>query len=500
MAEFNPAHFFRPVDSPNYLEALKGGYDLGHKFSRSLAHQSAGDALASGEDGKPNMQGAINVLAKAGDFDTANAMMGRQNETARLGHDAQRLGLDSEKWNVDKQMKFTDFMSNAIEGAKGPNGQVDPNKYRIALELGEKITGTSLADERFRNPANAGLFKNHLEQAKLKIMQQNAANAASSAEIARAQLTRPDVKVGTDGSITEIAQPYSRGQWGQATVNTVRPPNPPNIGTADLGPDHARVFYNPKTGDEVGRLTGPQANKTQNKFDEAAAGLQAKRFDDLVTHATGQKQVTSQLGTLRELSDNIGAPGVGNTIARTMGPGLRNVGIEVGNLADMEAFTAIVSKMVPAQRPPNSGTMSDKDVMLFKESLPSFASTVQGRKFILDQIEAINQYDLTIGTIASKAMRGEITRNQAEQTINELPDPMTMFKRATGQGNSAASPTPNQMRQPAQSPRATAPQRQVNPRTGEVVELQGNQWVTVVPPHSSAGGMPSVIPPAPGGR
>jgi hypothetical protein len=31
----------------------------------------------------------------------------------------------------------------------------------------------------------------------------------------------------------------------------------PKIGTADIGPDHSRVFYDPKTGQEVGRLQGP---------------------------------------------------------------------------------------------------------------------------------------------------------------------------------------------------------------------------------------------------
>jgi hypothetical protein len=32
----------------------------------------------------------------------------------------------------------------------------------------------------------------------------------------------------------------------------------PKVGTADLGSDHARVFYNPRTGVEIGRLDGPR--------------------------------------------------------------------------------------------------------------------------------------------------------------------------------------------------------------------------------------------------
>lgn len=230
----------------------------------------------------------------------------------------------------------------------------------------------------------------------------------------------------------------------------------PKPNTFDLGPDHTRFVVRPGpdgTSVALPFAQGGTKNKTEDKFNEAAATSQVKRYDEIITQGANQSSALGTITTLRGLSDKVGAPGVGNTIARTLGPSLRNIGVEVGNLSDMEAFNAIISRLVPAQRPPGSGTMSDKDVELFKASLPQLSATAQGRKLILDQIEAIAVYDKQRAEIASKAINGELPRQQAEIMLRQMPDPMELFRQQSSQrpaGASAGSPQqkPNRGPQP----------------------------------------------------
>lgn len=188
------------------------------------------------------------------------------------------------------------------------------------------------------------------------------------------------------------------------------------------------VGVNQSTGREVARIAGNPRDKSNEKFDEALATGQATMLREAVTQGNNQNAAMSDINRLRELSASIGQPGVGNTLTRVLGPMLRSVGLAPEGLSDMEAFTALMSRLVPAQRQPGSGTMSDRDVELFRSSLPQIASTVEGRTFILNQMEAIAKYDLERANIARDAITRKITRTQAEERLGALPDPMEMFR------------------------------------------------------------------------
>ena len=192
-----------------------------------------------------------------------------------------------------------------------------------------------------------------------------------------------------------------------------------------------------RTNTQTGRVepayTGTPKNKAEDKFREAAASKQADRYDDAIRQGNTQNANLSDINTLRQLSNVIGQPGVANSLTRTFGPALRAMGLAPERLSDIEAFTALTSRLIPQQRPPGSGTMSDKDVEMFRSSLPALSATAQGRKFIMDQMEAIAQYDIARARIASQVINGELSRQDGERALMSMPDPMVLFRQTHGE-------------------------------------------------------------------
>lgn len=155
-----------------------------------------------------------------------------------------------------------------------------------------------------------------------------------------------------------------------------------------------------------------EVGKADAKFfsDVSATGLQAQR---------GLAQVNQLDALLR--STGGGLPVVAKQYAAQFGVKL---GKDAG---DIEAATAIINQLVPQQRPAGAGTMSDKDVELFKSSVPNLMNTPEGNAKILATMRAMAQYDAQIGDIAQRAMAGEINRTQARAMMNQLQNPLSGF-------------------------------------------------------------------------
>ena len=116
-------------------------------------------------------------------------------------------------------------------------------------------------------------------------------------------------------------------------------------------------------------------------------------------------------------------------------------GIKLGpNASAIEAADAIINQLVPAQRPPGSGTMSDRDVELFKSSLPSLSNTPQGNKIILDTMEAMAQYKAAQAAVATEVVTKQITRDEGLRKLQALPDPFETFKGFAGSQPLAPAP------------------------------------------------------------
>lgn len=106
---------------------------------------------------------------------------------------------------------------------------------------------------------------------------------------------------------------------------------------------------------------------------------------------------------------------------------LGNFGIPTDGLSDLQAAQALINQMVPEQRQPGSGPMSDADLRLFQQSVPRLINQPGGNAIIIETIRQINEYDVALGQIAQSVASGELTRAQARERVARLQNPLENF-------------------------------------------------------------------------
>jgi len=114
--------------------------------------------------------------------------------------------------------------------------------------------------------------------------------------------------------------------------------------------------------------------------------------------------------------------------------GLKNTfGINVTGGAQ-EALVAAINKLVPGQRAPGSGTMSDADLELFKSSLPALLNSREGNQIIVQTMKDMINYEVKVGRMAEDVLAGQkadgtpYTRQMFRTEIRNIPDPMALSK------------------------------------------------------------------------
>jgi hypothetical protein len=160
---------------------------------------------------------------------------------------------------------------------------------------------------------------------------------------------------------------------------------------------------------------GPQ----ENAFMKEAGSLEAKNFGALVE--MGQTARRNRV-TLDQL--DVAAAGIPGGLEATAKAALGNMGIETQGLSEIQATEALINQLVPAQRAPGSGPMSDRDLALFKQSLPRLIQSAEGRAKILTNMKAINDYVVREGQIANRVLSGEITPQEGRRQIEGLGNPL----------------------------------------------------------------------------
>lgn len=159
-----------------------------------------------------------------------------------------------------------------------------------------------------------------------------------------------------------------------------------------------------------------------NAFAKKGAELMASAFNDIAVQG---RTASRSLGQISQLETLAGKTGGGIVPAAKAVAG--NLGIPVEGLDDVQAFSAVVNQLVPQQRPPGSGTMSDADLALFKQSLPRLINQPGGNAKIIGTMKKIAEYDRTMGKIASDALTGQISREQADMLMQRVPNPLAEF-------------------------------------------------------------------------
>ncbi|MGB3830892.1 MAG: hypothetical protein WA975_03400 [Mesorhizobium sp.] len=169
--------------------------------------------------------------------------------------------------------------------------------------------------------------------------------------------------------------------------------------------------------------TGNNNSKFVEKSDEAAAA----RLNDIVVAGQTAPQTMADMQQLIDLGAQIGT-GKDAQIKAFLGPYAQAIGIDIDNLGEMQAYEAITSRLAPQMRAAGSGSSSDRDVSMFLQSLPNLRNTQGGNEIIANTMKAVAQNKINAADIASKAQRGEISWQDADKQIRELPNPYELFK------------------------------------------------------------------------
>jgi hypothetical protein len=211
----------------------------------------------------------------------------------------------------------------------------------------------------------------------------------------------------------------------------------------------------------------------ESEFSKVAGKSQAERFDKLSADALDAKQMISDMQSLRDIGSRI-ATGKTAEVTAALGPYAEALGVKVDGLDDMQAYKAIVSRLAPRMRAPGSGSSSDTDVRMFLESLPGIGKTPGGNELIAQTFDAMARGKIAAAEIASKALTGEITRQEAEKQLRALPDPLALWKKSRTQQSGAVNQAPQAIPVPQQRQQGRVYQTPKGP-----ARWMGNGWEMV---------------------
>ena len=245
-----------------------------------------------------------------------------------------------------------------------------------------------------------------------------------------AQMTRPEAVDPWAGVQVIDGVPYRMGADGQAVpVGGVQAPAAtPQSGIAKLQADLAAGIITPEQyaiGEQnIARGNGTTVNvgAGETEFDKAMGKSDAEVLSAAETTGLAAQRNLAQIEQLEGLLAN--APsGIAGRFVQMAG----SMGIPVEGASEVQAATALLNAMIPAQRPAGSGPMSDRDIEMFKASLPQIMNTPQGNQMIMRTMRGIAQYDAIGAEITGRLRSGEITREQAIRELRDRPNPLQAF-------------------------------------------------------------------------
>jgi hypothetical protein len=166
-------------------------------------------------------------------------------------------------------------------------------------------------------------------------------------------------------------------------------------------------------------INNGEGNKFYNTLDEN----NAKIFSGL---SDAGIQGRSKLGQIDQLEGLLQSTGSGWATALKAKAG--DYGINTEKLDDIQAASAMLSKMIPEQRAPGSGPVSDADLAGFRNSLPRLINQPGGNATIINTMRGLTQYQVKMGEIADQVANREITPAEGRTAIANLPNPLSSFK------------------------------------------------------------------------
>jgi len=251
-------------------------------------------------------------------------------------------------------------------------------------------------------------------------------------------------------------------------------------GNYQVGPD-GKVDTIGKQGQNITVNTGEGANGALIKKGNEALGA------DLAEVVKGGRSARRSLVQIDQLSGLLETTGGGfGTIAKQW---LGKAGIATEGLDEIQAADALINRLIPAQRPPGSGTMSDADIVMFRQSIPSLLNQPGGNKLIIDTIRSIMTYDAQMGDIASRVLRGELSQQDGDNMMATLENPLAGFdaqpaspSRGLVPGSDSTPRDESGVPVGGAAPAAGSPPvgaTATNPQTGRKIRWTGSTWEDV---------------------
>jgi len=209
----------------------------------------------------------------------------------------------------------------------------------------------------------------------------------------------------------------------------------------------AEGLYNLKpdgTANKIGGGPMVQIGGGESEFLKVGQAELARNFAEM---AQAGRDATSNLGRIKLLDELLDESGTGLS-ASFLSRANQYFGVDFRS-APAAAAEAIISQLVPAQRPAGSGVISDADLALYKASLPAIQNQPNGNKLIVKSMVAITEHNAKVGRIASRALTDpDFSIQQAEEEIAALPDPFESVRGFLG-GSGADIPAPDMTEQEA---------------------------------------------------
>ena len=280
-----------------------------------------------------------------------------------------------------------------------------------SLLSGHADVAEQMINERITAAENAGNAEEAAKlRANLKIVQMDPHAAAIG--IGTAMTASDAIKPDVWKSILESTQPKTPEGFQTLQLRAE---------AAGLKPGTPEYTKFMASGGDKGPLV--QIGDQETSFAKAAGEKAAATFSSLIDQGVSASRSLAQIDNLENLLSGV-ETGLGAQFKSFLG----QYGVDTAGLSDIQAANAAITQLVPTQRTAGSGTMSDKDVELFKSSLPSLLNQPGANKLIIDTIRGINEYDVAASLIAGKVMDGVLTREEGRKALMEIPNPLAGFK------------------------------------------------------------------------
>ena len=246
-------------------------------------------------------------------------------------------------------------------------------------------------------------------------------NAAMDAEawkaaVAKANRDRSTVTVGNTVLDANTMQPIYEGQ--QAPTGDIQ--NYEYARQNGYGGSFADYQQEVKRAGatNVSTVVGGDSDEYRKEFEKSMGAATAKTFTDAMNAGDIARRSRINLDRISQLASST-PQGLEGAAIRALG----EYGIKTEGLDKVQAMESLISQMVPSQRPPGSGTISDADLALYKASLPRLINSPEGNSLILETLYAINDHDIAASDIAARVASREITPTEARKLMRQIPNP-----------------------------------------------------------------------------